>query len=163
MIRAVLQLFACACLVMASGCQSTYSEKNVTTEAPPLLRSNSRIFVAIPFDATFKKNVAQGSGKMTAEALMGAFTRYTKSVYLGKYPESTAEALESARQFNADYLVYPNLVRWEDRATEYTGVRDQLQIKIDLIDLTDGRLAFSREITATGKWLTDGGDTPADL
>ena len=36
-------------------------------------------------------------------------------------------------------------------------------VKIDLIDMTDGKLAFSRQISATGKWMTEGGDTPKDL
>jgi hypothetical protein len=156
-------LLGCGSLILLSACKSTYSEKNVTAEPPPLLKANSRIYVAIPFDATFKKTVAQGSGKLTAQAIMVAFNRYSKAVYLGKFPESASEAIESARRFNAEYLVYPNLLKWEDRATEWSGRRDQLQIKIDLIDVADSRLAFSREINATGKWMTDGGDTPNDL
>jgi hypothetical protein len=150
-------------VLVVSGCKSTYSEKDLTTEPPPLLRSNSRVYVAIPFDATFKKNVAQGSGKQTAQALFAAFNRYTKSVYLGKFPESVSEALDSARRMNAEYLVYPNLTKWEDRATEWSGRRDRMEVKIDLIDLNDSKVMFSREISATGKWMTDGGDTPNDL
>jgi hypothetical protein len=150
-------------LVLASGCTSTYSEKNVTNEPPPILRSNSRIYIAIPFDASFKKTVAQGSGKQTAEELHVVFLRYTKAVFLSRFPESLAEALESARKASAEYLVYPEIIRWEDRATEWSGRRDQLQLKIDLIDLSTSRAVFSREITATGKWMSDGGDSPRDL
>lgn len=163
MIRLRRFLLGFVCLLSLSACKSTYSEKNVTTEPPPLLRATSRIYVAIPVDATFKKTVAQGSGKLTAQAIMVALNRYTKSVYLGKFPESATEALESARRYNAEYLVYPNLLKWEDRATEWSGRRDRLEVKIDLIDLADSRVAFSREISATGKWMTDGGDTPNDL
>jgi len=150
-------------LAISTGCESTYSEKNVTTEPPPLLRSTSRIYIAIPFDATFKKVVAHGSGKQTAQALFVAFSRYTKSVSFGKFPESASEALDSARSMNAEFLAYPNLIRWEDRATEFTGIRDQLELKIDLVNLSDNKLVFSREIQATGKWMSDGGQTPNDL
>jgi hypothetical protein len=159
-LRPLLLAFA---LIFWAGCTSTYSEKNITSEPPPLLRSNSRIYVAMPFDATFKEKVAQGSGKQTAQSVFAAFNRYTRSVYLGKFAESASEAMESARRFNAEYLVYPNVVRWEDRATEWSGRRDQMEIKLDLIDLEQSKLAFSREITATGKWMSDGGDTPNDL
>ena len=157
--------FAACCLLalFAAGCQSTYSEKNITTEPPPLLRSNSRVYVAIPFDAMFKKKVQINSGKQTAEAVFAAFSRYTKSVYIGKLPESPDEALESARKAQADYLVYPNLLKWEDHPTEWSGVRDQLELKIDLIETREGKLAFSRDFSATGKWMTEGGDTPNDL
>ena len=151
------------CLLSLTGCKSTYSEKNVTSEAPPVLRNSSRVYIAIPFDVSFKKTVAQGSGKQTAQAIHAAFSGYTRSAYLGKFPESIAEALDSARARNAEYLLYPNLLKWEDRATEWSGRRDQLKIKLDLIDLADSKVVFSREITATGRWMTDGGDSPNDL
>ena len=35
------------------GCHSTYSEKKLSEQSPPLLRNSSRIYVAIPFDASF--------------------------------------------------------------------------------------------------------------
>src|SRR5690349_20241828 len=156
-------LAACLGLMCLTGCKSTYSETNVTAEPPPRLRNTSRIYVAVPYDVSFKNQVALSSGRRTAETLFVAFNRYTRSVHMGKFPESASDALDSARRFNAEYLVYPNILKWEDRATEYSGVRDRLDLKIDLIDLQDGRLAFSRQINATGKWLTEGGDSPGDL
>jgi hypothetical protein len=150
-------------LLFLCACKSNYSEKKITSGPAPLLHATTRIYVAIPFDATFKKQVAAGSGKETAQALYAAFGRYTQSLYIGKFPESPADALETARKYNADYLAYPNLVTWEDRATEWSGRRDKLNVKIDLIDCSNGNTAFSREVAATGKWMTDGGDRPSDL
>ena len=156
-------LFALIMAAVLCGCSSTYSEKNVTNATPPILRSTSRIYVAIPFDASFKEKVAQGSGKSTAQAFFAAFSKHIKSTYISAVPESLDEALDSARRRNAEYLLYPNIVRWEDRATEWSGRRDQLELKVDFIDLSTSRVVFSREISATGKWMTDGGDTPNDL
>jgi hypothetical protein len=149
--------------LFAAGCKSTYSEKNVTNEPPPILKSNSRIYIAIPFDAAFKDGVAQDSGKLTAQAFQAAFLRYTRSVYTSKFPESLSEALESARRAGLEYLLYPNINRWEDRATEWSGRRDRLALKVDLIDLATSKVVFSREIEATGKWMSDGGESPRDL
>jgi len=156
-------LCALAALLFPAGCTSTYSEKEITTAPPPILRSNSRVYVAVPFDASYKGKVAQGSGKQTAEALHAAFFRYTKPVFMSRFPESTGEALESARNVGAEYLAYPTILKWEDRATEWTGRRDQLQVKVELIQLETSQVAFAREITATGKWMSDGGDSPRDL
>jgi hypothetical protein len=150
-------------LFFTTGCKSTYSETNLTAEPPPLLRGTSRIYVAMPYDASFKKQVALNSGKHTAEALYVALQRYTRGVFMGRFPESAADATESARQHGSEYLIYPHIIKWEDRATEYSGVRDRLELKIDLINVADGKLAFSRDIAATGKWLTEGGDKPDDL
>jgi hypothetical protein len=148
---------------LLTACKSTYSEKELSSEAPPILKSNTRIYVAIPFDATFKDEVVQGSGKQTAQAFQVAFLRYTRSVYMSRFPESLGEALEIARNGHMEYVLYPTIVRWEDRATEFTGRRDRLTIKADLIDLATSKVVFSREFEATGKWMTDGGETPKDL
>ena len=156
-------LMILAGMAVLTACKSTYSEKDLSNEPPPLLKSNSRIYVAIPFDATFKKEVVQGSGKQTAQAFQVAFLRYTRSVYMSKFPESVGEALEIARNGHMEYVLYPTIVRWEDRATEYTGLRDQLAVKAELIDLKTSKVVFSREIEATGKWMTDGGESPKDL
>lgn len=152
-----------AAFAFSTGCKSTYEEKDLTETPPPILKSNSRIYVAIPFDATFKKEVMQGSGKQTAQAFQVAFTRYTRSVYTSKFPESVGDALEIARKGEMEYVLYPTIVRWEERATEFTGRRDRLTIKADLIDLSTSQVVFSREVEATGKWMTDGGDSPKDL
>jgi hypothetical protein len=160
--RLSLTALGCAALLL-SGCKSTYSEKNMTAEAPPILRTTTRIYVAIPFDASFKEKVAQGSGKATAQAFFAAFSRHIRGTFLSRVPQSLDEALDAARAFNAEYLVYPNIVQWEDRATEWSGRRDRLTLKVDLIDLATSSLVFSREISATGKWMSDGGDTPTDL
>lgn len=156
-------LLACVLSLLATGCKSTYSDKQVSTEPVPLLRSTSRIYVGMPFDATFKEEVAHNSGKQAAEAIFNAFARNTRPVFISRSPESLGEALESARRVNAEYLVYPHIFRWEDRATEWSGVRDKLQMRVDLIDLETSQVAFAKEIEATGKWMTDGGETPADL
>ena len=100
---------------------------------------------------------------MTAQAFQAAFMHYTRSVYISRFPESSAEALENARRASLDYMVYPTIVRWEVRATEWSGRRDQLALKVDLIEVSTGNVVFSREIESTGKWMSDGGDSPRDL
>jgi hypothetical protein len=152
-----------ALLLACGGCKSTYSEKQITAAPAPMLHHNDRIYVAMPFDATFKKTVAQGSGKQTAQTLFAALSSYTQSVFLGKFPESPSDALETARKYHVDYVVYPAILKWEDRATEWSGRRDKLELRIDLLSATDGQVAFSQEVEATGKWMTDGDDTPNDL
>lgn len=145
------------------GCKSKYTETDLTSAGAPVLKSNSRIYVAIPFDVTFKKEVMEGSGKLTAQAFQTAFLKYTRSVYTSKFPESVSEALDIARKGNMEYVLYPTIVKWEDRATEFSGRRDRLTVKAELIDLSTSQVVFAREIEATGKWMTDGGETPKDL
>jgi hypothetical protein len=163
MMKALAPLLLIAAALLQAGCTSTYTEKIPSAEPPPILRSSSRVYVAIPFDATFKKSVAQGSGKTTGQAYYAAFSRYIKGTFLGLGAESLDEALDSARRRRAEYLVYPNILQWQDRATEWSGRRDALHLRVDLIDLSTSKVVFSREFEARGKWMTDGGDSPTDL
>lgn len=156
-------IFALVLAPFLAGCKTSYTEKNLTNEPPPLLKSDSRIYVAIPFDASFKNKVAQDSGRTTAQAFQAAFLRYTRAVFISKYPESLSEAIDRARAAGLEYVLYPNITKWEDRATEFSGRRDRLTLKVDLIDLGTSRIVFSREIEATGKWMSDGGESPRDL
>jgi hypothetical protein len=156
-------LMLLAGFAVLTACKSTYEEKDLSNEPAPLLKSNSRIYVAIPFDATFKEEVVQGSGKQTAQAFHAAFLRYTRAVYTSRFPESLSEAMEIARNGNMEYVLYPTIVKWEDRATEFSGRRDRLTVKAELIDLNTSKVVFSREVAAIGKWMTDGGETPKDL
>src|SRR5438128_905896 len=94
-------------LIFAAGCQHTYTETKIGNQPTPVLRSDSRVYIARPFDAKYKKQIMQNSGKQTAAALLDSFSRYTKAAYMGKNPEALAEALESARHIHAQYLVYP--------------------------------------------------------
>ena len=150
-------------LLLTSGCKSTYSDRKVSNVPVPLLKSNTRVYVGMPFDATDRKEVAHSSGKQVAEAIYTAFARNTRPVFISRSHENMGEALESARRVNADYLVYPTIQEWKDRATEWSGVRDRLKLRVDLIDLETSEVVFAKEIEATGKFMTDGGDTPADL
>ena len=77
--------------------------------------------------------------------------------------DALKEALEIARNGYMQYVLYPTIVKWEDRATEFTGRRDRVTVKADLIDLTTSKIVFSREIEVVGKWMTDGGESPKDL
>ncbi len=47
---------------------------------------------------------------------------------------SKADSLLSARQQGYDILIYPTILHWEDRATEWSGLRDRAKIKLELID-----------------------------
>jgi hypothetical protein len=152
-----------ALTLLGLGCQHTYEEKKVNEAAPPVLQANTRIYIGRPFDATFKEKVVHNSGKSIAEALLIGFNRTTKAAAMSRRPQRVEEALEAAREYRAEYMVYPVILSWEDRATEKSGRRDKLLFRLDLYEVGGGTVVFSREIDAKSRWMTDGGDTPADL
>ncbi|MGV3774674.1 MAG: DUF4823 domain-containing protein [Verrucomicrobiales bacterium] len=158
-----LILASLCCLVFAgSGCKNTYKEQSEFKLAPKLQQDN-RIFVAMPFDAVFKGRVMFKSGKNVASTISEAFGRYGRGVFVSKQPQSLSESMESARGVRAEYLIYPTIVTWEDRATEWSAMRDKLVLRMDVIEVANGQTVYSRTVTGRGKWMTEGGDTPSDL
>jgi hypothetical protein len=146
------------------GCHSTI--KQTSADVAPggaSLRANSRVYIAMPEDALDKKNPVPSSGRRTALALQDAFKKHTRNVLMAKFPETLDDALNHARDLQYEYVVFPTILKWEDRPTEWTGVRDKLQLKIDLISVENRQVLESTKIDAKGRWMTDGDDQPQDL
>ncbi|MDX1953263.1 MAG: DUF4823 domain-containing protein [Verrucomicrobiota bacterium] len=151
-------------LVYGVGCQQTYKEA-VTgpTQVHGPLTSKSRIYVALPSDAMDKKATVPGSGTLTAKAMVTALTARTRGVFIGKAPEPLEDSLAAAHGFQCDYAIITTLVKWEDRPTEWTGVRDKLTLQIDLYDVRTGQKVDSRQIEGKSAWMNDGDDRPEHL
>jgi hypothetical protein len=157
-------LMAAALALAGIGCESTV--KQTTTEAGPAgapLRNGSRVYVAMPEDAIDKKEHVMGSGGRVAMALQDALKRHTRNVVTAKTPETLEEAVNQARDISYEYVVFPAILKWQDRATEWTGVRDKLQVKIDLVAVDSGAVVRTTMIDGKGKWMTDGEETPQDM
>lgn len=67
------------------------------------------------------------------------------------------------RKSEFKYLVYPTILHWEDRATEWSALPDRVEVKIDLIETATGKLLDSVVIRGKSGLATLGGDHPQDL
>ena len=150
--------------LLGMGCEHTFSEKSGgAPSSRPSLRPDERIFIRIPIDAIYKKEVIPFSGKKTATSIYAAFGKRTKFAFVAKRSETLAESFESAQGVHANYVIYPTILKWEDHATEWTGVRDKLEVKLDVYDAATQNLLDSVVITGRSRWMNDGGDVPQDL
>ncbi|MBI4660857.1 MAG: DUF4823 domain-containing protein [Verrucomicrobia bacterium] len=151
-------------LLVLAGCQHSFQEIPATgVPAKPKLRTDSTVYVAIPPDARFKNEFVFNSGQLTAVAIRDAFAAYVKRAYVGRKPESFTEGLETARANLCTYFVYPSILRWEDRATEFSGRRDRIEIRIEVVEAASGEILHAATLRGRSRWFTDGGDTPQDL
>jgi len=145
------------------GCQNTYHQTSEISPAQQPLKATNRIYVAIPEDAIYKNESVPNSGRRTALAITDAFQRQTKSVTLARVTEAFPDVMIHARDREADYVAYATILKWEDHPTEWNGIRDQLVLKIDLIEVATGSIVRTTTIDARGKVLTDGEAAPQDL
>lgn len=147
-----------------AGCSSAYSVRSsggLSTQAS--IPSSSSVFVALPEDGRLGRTLYAGSGAMTAQALAAALSPVVKSVQLSKGRTDRAAGMAQAKRAGFTYYAEPIIVLWEDRATEWSGKRDRVMIRISIFDVASGKLVDATTIQGTSKWATLGGDHPQDL
>jgi hypothetical protein len=155
-----------ACVIAAfcfgTGCQTTTVEP-VSSVAAKKIARGARIYVATPRDGSYNGRQYQGSGATVASAFDAALSRYADSVIVGPGSDSTAEVIATAKEKNCAYAVIPKITRWEDRATEWSGIRDKMELFVKVLSVESGTAVASAEIKGKSAWATFGGDHPEDL
>jgi len=152
-----------AAILLLPGCRHPASKINVAQVTGPKLSTKAVAYIAIPSDVFYKKELAVDSGRQTATVVRDTFAKYLRQAYIGRHVETFVEALETGRTHRCTYLVYLTVLKWEDHATEFTGVRDKVQIKIQVADVPSGDVLHSTILEAVGPWMTSGGATPGDI
>jgi len=139
---------------------------SVQTKAPTgtaSLKEGASVYVSLPEDGVYDTTVYAKSGEMTASAFERALSPHVKAVVVGSQFETENQAMLSAVNNDADYLFIPEIVHWEDRATEWSGRKDRLTISITVKDVVSGEVLDKALIKGNSSWLTLGGDHPQDM
>jgi hypothetical protein len=156
----ILMLFpVCALLV---GCASFETTTAVHKIAQPLDRGAQGL-VATPPDGQYGNIKYDASGRMTAEAVSSAFSRYLVRAEICPTLTDFNGGVSSARTNKFSYFIWPEILHWEDRATEWSGKPDRIEIKIAVVEAATGEVLDSSLIRAKSAWATFGGDHPQDL
>jgi len=146
---------------LASGCSATFKQNVLQEPSTKLVRGKS-VAIATPANEWYGKKEYSDSGRMTAFATRSAFARFTnKSVVSVGCKDLPCLKSHTAGPF--DYYVIPEILHWEDRATEWSGLPDKIEVKIVVYDGGTGKEVASTLISGKSKWATFGGDHPQDL
>lgn len=157
-------LFAIIICFLISGC---YTEKHIVD---PLqynqefkISSESTIYIGLTEDGKYGSTIYDKSGEMTQNAIKLALMRHIRNIMEGSKTESFNESLKSAKYNGFEYLIYPTILHWEDRATEWSGLSDKIEIQISVTDTKTEREMSAVRIKSNSSWWTFGGDHPQDL
>jgi Domain of unknown function (DUF4823) len=148
--------------LMIGGCADTHELIRNQAAVAPLSRQASA-YVAVPADGSYGDRVYQGSGQQTAQAVADAFAPYLRQISVAETHESLEDAERSASDRDLDYVLYPEILHWEDRATEWSGKPDLISVRISVVQAESGTVLDSSIIKGKSKWATWGGDHPQDL
>ncbi len=180
----VTQLLGCTSL------NSVYQESRELFEASKLLGTGEVVRDTnwvIPAHSSFyvaRSNHLSNSNPEHANALIGlletAISNSFSGVRIGLFPESTDFALRSAQRAGSNYVVYPRLLRWDDRLGTWTEVMtslrqdsnedivagfglDQALVQLIIIDANSGKQVDLARIESGSGWLSLYGDNPATI
>jgi len=155
-------LYLVIALLLLTGCADRQKLIRLKTTSIKIDTSKG-IYISIPKDGSYGKNNYQGSGQMLANEIIIAFSKHSINVQSGHMYQSFDEAIQYAKNNNFTYLIYPQILHWEDRATEWSGIPDKVTVKIDIIETKHNKTLDSVTIKGTSGWATLGGDHPQDL
>ncbi len=142
-------------IIALTGCSSKYQQSEIGGESKIKLDKAKTVFIGSP-----KPTQYSNSGTATTGALNSAFSRYARTVKVSGCDDVDI-CMEQSKEY--DYLVVPDILFWEDRATEWSGKADKIEIKVSVIDIATKAKLKVVIINGKSKWLTFGGDHPQDL
>lgn len=158
------KLFSITCALIAlstTACTSNYDYKAMAAPSAQL-SSDKAVLISVPPNGTYTTTVYENSGEMTAEAFATAFSTYAPNVAITNDCHGKS-CLKSAHSSKYGYYIEPTILHWEDRATEWSGRLDRIQIDISVYDIKTNKELDKSSFTASSKWATFGGDHPQDL
>ena len=146
---------------LLTGCASTYKQEVVSAPSAKLERGKA-ILIATPKNGFYETKEYPASGRQTAAVTQAAFARYSSQVTVSSSC-SDLPCLQAEGKPNYSYFVVPQILQWEDRNTEWSGLPDRIEIKFVVIGAQGSGEIASTIISGKSKWATFGGDHPQDL
>jgi len=149
--------------MILAGCADTHELLRGSGNGQVALNRSALVYIAIPKDGVYGGTVYNGSGQNTAQVILAAFSKYLPQVVTAQAYEDYKESLDRAKKGNYSYLIYPTILEWEDRATEWSAIPDRVSVKIIVVDANTGRVIDSAIVNGKSGLATFGGDHPQDL
>jgi hypothetical protein len=147
------------------GCAHTAEQITIGDSAVtrPKLKSDGSVYILVPEDGKYGTYTYPGSGSTVAHVIRAAFEKHVNRVQVAPEKENLEMALIKTRTRGFTYLVRPLILRWEQRAVQWAGNPDRVEIKIMTMDAATEAIIDSVVIKDKSRWFTVGGDHPPDL
>ncbi|NQU73751.1 MAG: DUF4823 domain-containing protein [Candidatus Omnitrophica bacterium] len=145
------------------GCASIEQVRLGKYSSPPKLNPEGSAYILSPKDGRYMDREYKGSGLTTGWLFRKSFSEYLQRVETSVGTMPFEKGFEEGKKLNFMYFVYPQILHWEDRATEWSGAQDKVNVKADLFDIRTEQQLDSVMIKSKGTWFTLGGYHPQDI
>ena len=149
--------------ILLLSCTAHFQQIDITSKPQAKLDSQGKVLISTSQDGRYGTINYSESGQMTSKAIMKAFARHTKHASITNTCSSIDSCLSEAKENGYSYLVYPEILHWEERATEWSGKPDRIEVKLTLFTIDNGEIVYSAILSGRSRWLTLKWDHPQDL
>lgn len=157
----IRKLLIVGTITLIAGCTSTYKHSELQA-ANEKLDSSEGVLISVPEDGWYGNTQYKNSGRMTANAVRAAFSKHATLADIAKSCKRE-QCLQNIDTQKYGYFVKPVILHWEERATEWSGKPDRVEIQIVVYDTDTKDELANASYTGKSKWATFGGDHPQDL
>ncbi len=148
-------------LLLLNACAYTQNSLSPNAKQDRLTPADS-FCVMLANDGAYGSKVTIGSGKTVSSHVLSVVRQKQP---LTQLIETTDEdqAIQQCSAKGVNYLVSPQILHWEDHATQWSGMRDRIKIEIRLIKVTPKTFIKSAQFEARNSWFTFVNAAPSEL
>jgi hypothetical protein len=151
-------------LFVVIGCAPKYTVIQNDKESNNVsLSRDFSAYISLPQDNTSSGHLYVGSGSEVASELEFLFSQYLENIVVGNSVESCNQGFDSAKTNGYDYYICPQIMQWEDYATEWNGIPDKIRLKVSIQSTKSEAIIDTFLIEGKGKVMSWGGDHPLDV
>ena len=151
-----LVTFAFICL----GCTSTY-EYQTNNPTTTKLEKNKIVAIATSEDGFYGSDIYEGSGKILSMVVRQQIKIYSSKVTILENKIKIEDFSEKEIE-EYDYIVIPEILHWEDRATAWSGLPARISFSIQIYN-NKKELLKSTILSGKSASMTLGSTDPGEL
>ena len=159
-VKRAIRFLGFSVVLFLVGCTNSYKVARLQTATLP---AGSTAYIGLPEDGRYETTTYSGSGNKVATAVADTFLPYFSRVEVATSPTSFDQTLAAASSRGMAYALYPTIVHWEDRATEWSGKSDRVTVRLDVVDARSRQVIDTATLEGKSKFMTFGGDVPEDM
>ena len=152
------------CLLIAAvlfiSCSSTY-KYDYDNPIDDVLEQNTDIAITVSEDGFYGDDIYTGSGKILSNVVKQELKPYTAKATVLKNKESLDEITNEELE-KYDYIVIPEILHWEDRATAWSGRPDKVKVSIEIYN-SKKELLKSAVLEGKSASMTLASNDPSEL
>jgi len=149
--------------MLLTGCADTHNLVRNNPVSTTKLTPKDSFYIAVSKDVVYGEDKNEGSGLTLSQVIQSSVSKRARRVEVGTIHESFDDALLHARTKSFKYLIYPTILHWEDHATEWNGVPDTVEVKVEIVESAADTVVDTALISGKSGLATFGGDRPQNL